>query len=90
MHHRDPGLAGAALDDERVSVSVIADLVHVHPSVLRLVHRLLGDRMVLVSDAAAWAGAARAPGWRGLTADGSPGRPLSSTGRSGTSSRRAA
>ncbi len=39
LHHREPGLAGAALDDERVAVGLIADLVHVHPAVLRLVAR---------------------------------------------------
>lgn len=36
LHHRDPGVAGAALDDERLTPTLIADLVHVHPSVLRL------------------------------------------------------
>jgi N-acetylglucosamine-6-phosphate deacetylase len=51
LHHRGPGLAGVALSDERLSVSVIADGVHVDPLVLRLVERLAGDRVVLVSDA---------------------------------------
>lgn len=36
MHHREPGLAGAALDDDRLTPTLIADLVHVHPAVLRL------------------------------------------------------
>jgi N-acetylglucosamine-6-phosphate deacetylase len=40
LHHRDPGLAGAALDDERLTPTLIPDLVHVHPSALRLaIHR---------------------------------------------------
>jgi len=36
LHHREPGLAGAALDDERLTPTLIADLVHVHPAALRL------------------------------------------------------
>ena len=40
LHHRDPGLAGAALDDERLTPTLIPDLVHVHPAGLRLaIHR---------------------------------------------------
>jgi N-acetylglucosamine-6-phosphate deacetylase len=48
MHHRDPGLAGAALADERLTPAVIGDGVHVHPAVLALVLRT--GRAVLVSD----------------------------------------
>jgi N-acetylglucosamine-6-phosphate deacetylase len=36
LHHREPGLAGAALDDDRLTPTIIADLVHVHPAALRL------------------------------------------------------
>jgi N-acetylglucosamine-6-phosphate deacetylase len=55
LHHREPGLLGAALSDDRLAVSVIADLVHVHPAVLALVFRAKGaDRVVLVTDAVAW------------------------------------
>ena len=36
LHHRSPGLAGAALDDRRLVPSLIADGVHVHPMMLRL------------------------------------------------------
>ncbi len=39
LHHREPGLAGAALDDERLTPTLIADLVHVHPAALRLAIR---------------------------------------------------
>lgn len=35
LHHRAPGVAGAALDDDRLTPSLIADLVHVHPVALR-------------------------------------------------------
>jgi N-acetylglucosamine-6-phosphate deacetylase len=52
LHHRAPGLAGAALDDARLVPSIIADGVHVHPVLLRLA---LGARpdAVLVTDAVA-------------------------------------
>lgn len=36
LHHRRPGLVGAALTDPRLTVSLIADLVHVAPEALRL------------------------------------------------------
>ncbi len=52
VSHRDPGLAGAALDlDGLTSVEVIADGVHVHPAAVRLLHRARGaDTVCLVSD----------------------------------------
>jgi N-acetylglucosamine-6-phosphate deacetylase len=52
LHHREPGLAGAALDLPDVTVEVIADGVHVHPAVVRLLWRACGaSRLCLVSDA---------------------------------------
>jgi N-acetylglucosamine-6-phosphate deacetylase len=51
LHHRDPGLAGAALDDDRLTPSLIADRVHVHPVVLRLA--ALRKPCALVTDAVA-------------------------------------
>ncbi len=57
FHHRDPGVVGAAFDDPRCICGLIADGVHVHPAVVRLVYRMLGsERVALVSDAVAAAG----------------------------------
>lgn len=56
LHHRAPGLAGAAFDDERLVPSVIADFVHVHPVMVRLALRARPEA-VLVTDAVAAAGA---------------------------------
>jgi N-acetylglucosamine-6-phosphate deacetylase len=54
LHHRAPGLLGAALADDRLSVSVIADLVHTHPMFVRLAFAAKGARAVaLVTDAVA-------------------------------------
>lgn len=57
LRHRDPGVAGAGLVDKRLAVSVIADGVHLHPVVLELIRRAAGERVVLVSDSSAPAGA---------------------------------
>ena len=52
LHHREPGLVGAALDRPEVTVEVIADGVHLHPATVRLVWRAAGpERVCVVSDA---------------------------------------
>lgn len=52
LHHREPGPVGVLLDDERVTVELICDLVHVHPTVLRLAADHVGrGRTVLITDA---------------------------------------
>ncbi len=54
LHHREPGIAGLALDEARLSCALIADGAHVHPAMLRTAFAALGrDRTVLVSDAVA-------------------------------------
>lgn len=53
-HHREPGPIPALLADPRVIVELIADGVHVAPSILALVGRAAGpSRTALVSDAMA-------------------------------------
>ncbi|MEV5413841.1 N-acetylglucosamine-6-phosphate deacetylase [Thermopolyspora sp. NPDC052614] len=57
LHHRRPGPIAALLEDDRVTVELINDGVHVHPAVLRLAHATAGpDRVALVTDAMAAAG----------------------------------
>ena len=54
LGHRDPGLPGALLSDDRMTVGFIADGVHTHRSIIALVWRMLGSkRMSLVTDAMA-------------------------------------
>ena len=48
--HRAPGVIGAAFDSENVAVELIADGVHIHPSVVRAVFTLFGGRVILISD----------------------------------------
>ena len=50
LHHRNPGVVGAALEDERVRAELICDGEHIHPAVLKIAFRLLGDRALIVSD----------------------------------------
>ncbi len=55
LHHREPGMVGAALDHARW-IGLIADGVHVHDAGLRLAWAAARDRLILVSDAMAVAG----------------------------------
>jgi N-acetylglucosamine-6-phosphate deacetylase len=58
LHHRAPGAVGAALADDRVTVMLIADGIHVHPAVLHIALRGKGPgRVALVTDAIAAAAA---------------------------------
>ena len=62
LGHRDPGLPGALLTDDRTTVGFIADGVHTHPSVITLVWRALGAaRLNLVTDAMAALGMPAGP-----------------------------
>lgn len=51
LHHRDPGLLGEVLTDERLTAMVILDGVHVDPVAFQLLVRCKGpDGIVLVTD----------------------------------------
>ena len=54
VHHRDPGLAMWALNDERITCGLIADGVHVQTDALSLAFRAAGSRVCLVSDSVSW------------------------------------
>jgi|SRR5215831_16054365 len=57
LDHRDPGIAAAVLTADKVSADIIADGVHVDPSMVRLFLRAKGrDRAVLITDAISAAG----------------------------------
>ncbi|MFC4454215.1 N-acetylglucosamine-6-phosphate deacetylase [Deinococcus sonorensis] len=52
IHHRDPGLIVAAFEQPQVSLQAIVDHVHLHPAIVRLMHRIKGpDGVVLITDA---------------------------------------
>lgn len=58
LHHREPGLPGAAFAHPRAFCGIIVDGRHVHPEVVALAFRSLGpDRLYVVTDAIAAASA---------------------------------
>ena len=51
LHHRDPGVVGAALTCDGFSAELICDGIHVHPAAMELVVRAKGvDQVVLITD----------------------------------------
>ena len=57
LGHRDPGIAGEVLTNTTISSDIIADGIHVHPSMVRLFLQAKGsDRAVLITDATAASG----------------------------------
>ncbi|MCQ1056587.1 N-acetylglucosamine-6-phosphate deacetylase [Photobacterium sp. DNB23_23_1] len=57
MAGREPGMVGAIYDTPEVYTGVIADGFHVDYANIRLAHRMKGNKLVLVTDATAPAGA---------------------------------
>ncbi|MCC8064190.1 MAG: N-acetylglucosamine-6-phosphate deacetylase [Clostridiales bacterium] len=55
LHHREPGVIAAA-SDAGATVELITDGLHVHPAMVRLAHRLFGEKLVLISDSLRCAG----------------------------------
>ncbi len=57
LSHRAPGVVGAVIESDRVSVEVIVDGVHVHPAMCRFAIGMKGaSRVMAVSDGTAAAG----------------------------------
>ena len=57
IHHRDPGVPGAALVDDRLFCEMICDGVHLHPDIIRLMVRAKGTgKAVMITDAMEAAG----------------------------------
>jgi len=59
LMHRAPGPVLALMQDERVTLELVADGVHLHPEVVAMVERFAGaERVMFVTDAMAAAGCA--------------------------------
>ena len=56
IHHRAPGPIVAAMRDERVTLELIADGIHVHPDVIALAFAGAPGRIALITDAMGAAG----------------------------------
>ncbi len=51
IHHRNPGIIGAAHENENVFFEVISDGIHLHPAIVTMLFKIAGgDRTLLVSD----------------------------------------
>ena len=57
LHHRNPGGVGAVLTRKEVYCELIADNIHIHPTVMRILYAAKGrDKVVLITDAVRVAG----------------------------------
>lgn len=51
IHHRDPGVVVAAMENQTVYMEAICDFHHLHPAIIKLIYREKGpDKMILISD----------------------------------------
>lgn len=56
-NHREPGILGAVLTDDRVKCEMICDHVHLHPVTMELIYKLKGaDNISIISDSGHAAG----------------------------------
>lgn len=51
MHHREPGVVGAALVARNATAELIADGAHVHPAILNIAATTMPHRIALITDA---------------------------------------
>lgn len=51
LQHREPGLAGATMDDEKVMASIIPDGYHVDYAAIRIAKKVMGERLFAITDA---------------------------------------
>lgn len=56
--HREPGVVGAAWDCDNVTAELICDGIHIHPAIIRTTFKILGKRVVMISDSLSGAGLA--------------------------------
>jgi N-acetylglucosamine-6-phosphate deacetylase len=50
LMHRNPGVVGAALSEDSVSVEFIADTFHINPGLYSIIARQKGDKAILITD----------------------------------------
>lgn len=51
LHHRAPGPVAAIVEHPSITVQIISDGHHIHPAMVRLMHRLIGtDRCACITD----------------------------------------
>lgn len=51
LYHRESGILGAALTDERICCEMIADFIHLDPAIVKLIYKTKGaENITLISD----------------------------------------
>ncbi|CQR47136.1 N-acetylglucosamine-6-phosphate deacetylase [Paraliobacillus sp. PM-2] len=50
LHHREPGVVGAALTDNNVYAELICDGHHVHPDIATLASEIKKEKLILITD----------------------------------------
>lgn len=50
LNHRNPGVIGAAFENDNVFCELIADKFHIHPSLFKTVKAIKKDKLVLITD----------------------------------------
>ena len=56
IHHRNPGVIPAGVENPNVRAEIICDGYHIHPASVRLAFTMFKDRMIIVSDSGRCAG----------------------------------
>ena len=67
LHHREPAAITAALINTNVFCEVIADGIHLHPGILRLLYHIKGaERLILITDSTAPCGLPEGEEFKGV------------------------
>jgi len=56
IHHRNPGVIPAGVENPKVQAEIICDGYHIHPAAVRLAFTMFRNRMILISDSGRCAG----------------------------------
>ena len=57
LHHRNPGTVGGLLEDDRITVQIICDGIHLHPAIVDFIVRIKSNsKTILITDSICGAG----------------------------------
>lgn len=57
LNHREPGVVGSALTNDKVDCELICDFFHVHPAMCKMVYDIKGvDKVIMITDSVIGAG----------------------------------
>lgn len=50
LHHREIGIVGTVLLDDRINAELICDLIHVSPNAIKLLYKCKKEKIILITD----------------------------------------